>query len=59
MRAPNVGVHLDVELEVGDHVREIGDGDISAECGGGDNADKASAGSEFEDAERAMILTVG
>nr|CAN67960.1 hypothetical protein VITISV_033800 [Vitis vinifera] len=58
-RASNVGVHLGIELEVGDHMRETGDGNISATCGGGDNANKASAGPEFEDAERVMILTVG
>ena len=59
MSAPNVGVHVSVELKVGDHVWKICDGDISAERGGRDNADKTGAGSEFEDAERAMVLTVG
>ena len=59
MQGSNVGVHLDIELEVGDHVRETGDGDISVTCGGGDNVDKANVGLEFKDAERAMILTIG
>ena len=58
-RALNVGVHLGIELEVGDHVRETNDGDISTTCGGGDNADKASARPKFEDTERTMILTIG
>ena len=57
--ASNVGVHLGIELEVGDHVRETNDGDISTTCGGGDNADKASARPKFEDMERTMILTIG
>ena len=59
IRASNVGVHLDIELEVGDHVREIDDSDISATCGSGDNLNKASAEPKFENTERAMILTIG
>ena len=58
-RASNVGVHLGIELEVGDHVRETGDGDISVMCGRGDNVDKANAEPKFENTERAMILTIG
>ena len=57
--ASNVGVHLGIELEVGDHVRETGDGDISVMCGRGDNVDKANAEPKFENTERAMILTIG
>ena len=59
IRASNVGVYLGIELEVGDHVRETSDGDISATCGSGDNVDKASAEPKFEDTKRAMILTIG
>lgn len=59
MPAPNVGVLVSVELEVRDHVWKIRDGDISAERGGRDNADKTGARSEFEDAERAMVFTGG
>ena len=54
-----MGVHLGIELEVGDHVRETGDGDISVMCGRGDNVDKANAEPKFENTERAMILTIG
>ena len=54
-----MGVHLGIELEIGDHVWETGDGDISAMCGSGDNVNKASVEPKFEDTERAMILTIG
>ncbi|PSS36476.1 Protein-lysine methyltransferase, partial [Actinidia chinensis var. chinensis] len=47
------GVGFGVELEVWDHVREIGHGDVGTEgCGGGD-ADEAGSGSELQDAEAA------
>lgn len=47
----DASVGLGVEVEVGEHVGEVSEGDVGPEDGGGGGADESGAGSELEDVE--------
>lgn len=56
MDRQHTGVGLSIKPEIGYHVREVCDSDISTENGGSCNSDEAGPGAELEDTEAAGRL---
>lgn len=59
LQGKQTGIGVNVELEVGDDVRQVRDCDFSSENSGSSHSNQASAGTKLEDVERAAIWTVG